>query len=220
MRKLRIFYCHGMGGGEDSRIPAILKAHYASACYADADGGPCSVELFVRTYSFDPDTASAQIKAWVSEIRPDLVIGESLGANHAITITGVPHLYVSPAMNALRVFSRYSWAALVPGVRLYLNRKFKPSRPGRQKLNFRRSIMKRYGDLYRRGLECARKDYSFAFFGLYDHYIKQGIVDIPSWAANYGEYAVYPGSHYMEQEFIDSMLIPKIDEVLGIVRKA
>ena len=84
-----ILYVHGMGGGADSRIPSILKDILGSA-----------IEVVIRTYDFDPEIAHAQISAWADEARPDLVIGESMGATHAIAVKGVPHLFVSPSLNA------------------------------------------------------------------------------------------------------------------------
>lgn len=74
----RIYYFHGMGGGSDSRIPSILKEHL-----------PQGIELYVRTYDFDPEVAHAQAEAWMKELAPDLVIGESLGALHALRVPDV-----------------------------------------------------------------------------------------------------------------------------------
>jgi pimeloyl-ACP methyl ester carboxylesterase len=64
-----VLYIHGMGGGSDSRIPSILSEY---------------ISVVTRTYSFDPDVAAEQISSWVDELKPVLVIGESLGALHAL----------------------------------------------------------------------------------------------------------------------------------------
>ena len=64
---MNILYIHGMGGGADSRIPAILDEALRPA-----------VRVVCRTYSFDPEEAAAQIAAWVEELHPAVVIGESL----------------------------------------------------------------------------------------------------------------------------------------------
>ena len=81
---INILYIHGMGGGGDSRIPSILN----SALYSE------EINVIVRTYDFDPETASEQIRSWVCEIRPALIIGESLGAIHALRIEGIPQLLI------------------------------------------------------------------------------------------------------------------------------
>ena len=73
-----ILYIHGMGGGEDSRIPAFLNDWFG-AMRPD-------IRVVVRTYDFHPDRAAAQIDAWYEELQPALVIGESLGANHALAL--------------------------------------------------------------------------------------------------------------------------------------
>ena len=87
-----------MGGGGDSRIPSILKDNL----------GP-DFEVIIRTYDFDPEIAQGQLAAWAEEVRPDLVIGESMGATHAIALRGNPHLFVSPSLNAPRYFIALAW---------------------------------------------------------------------------------------------------------------
>ena len=73
-----ILYIHGMGGGEDSRIPSILSEWFGMH--------RPDVRVIVRTYDFNPDIAAGQIDAWYDELRPDLVIGESLGSVHALAL--------------------------------------------------------------------------------------------------------------------------------------
>ena len=102
--KKNLLYIHGMGGGGDSRIPSILKEALPQ------------LNVVVRTYDFDPEVAAEQIQSWVSEIRPDLVVGESLGAVQTIRIKGVPHILVSPSLNAPLYLGYLAWLALIPGV--------------------------------------------------------------------------------------------------------
>ena len=91
-----ILYIHGMGGGGDSRIPNHLKTLFP----------PSRVHVVIRTYDFDPEAGRAQIAAWVRDYRPDLVIGESLGAVQALRIQGIPHLFVSPSLGGAAVLYR------------------------------------------------------------------------------------------------------------------
>ncbi len=86
---INVLYIHGMGGGGDSRIPSILNDSLSSM----------GIRVIVRTYDFDPDIAQDQISSWADELKPELVIGESLGAVHAIRIKGVPHILISPELN-------------------------------------------------------------------------------------------------------------------------
>ena len=95
--KINILYIHGMGGGGDSRIPSILRENVNS--YIPKGDGR-RINVVVRTYDFDPEIASAQISSWVDELKPALVMGESLGSVHAIRVKGVPHILVSPSLNA------------------------------------------------------------------------------------------------------------------------
>lgn len=205
-----------MGGGEDSRIPSYLARHYSEHEYQDENLQSVKVDVLVRTYSFDPEEAYASLKQWVSEFKPDLIIGESLGANHAMSLTGVPHLYVSPSMQAPWIMSRYAWASYIPGVVQFLNRFFRPTRPKRQEMDFRGSVVRKYAKVHQRARMNAGKDYCHAFFGEKDHYRKWGVVDVDKWGKEFGTYDMYPGTHYMEEEFLESLLIPKINQVLGI----
>ena len=204
-----------MGGGEDSRIPSILNQHMND--YVNADD--IHIDITVRTYDIDPVIASGQIASWRDELRPQLVIGESLGSLHAILQKGVPHIFVSPAVGASR------WMALasyIPGAPSLMRLLFKP-RPGkRQPLDFSHAVLKHYRGLRERVLDCSPSrggtDYFFAFFGTHDAYRRSGVVSVRSWARHFGadSYTIYAGTHYMEEEYLHTMLIPKILECLGL----
>ena len=136
MRKLSILYIHGMGGGIDSRIPSVLKADLGKSLPEGV-----VADVIVRTYDIDPDIAFAQITSWFNEIRPDLVIGESLGSLHAIRLKGVPHILVSPAIGAARWMSSVS---LIPGIPALMRHIFKPYSPDRQALDCTHQILWHY----------------------------------------------------------------------------
>lgn len=214
MKKFNILYIHGMGGGLDSRIPGVLK-----------DDLPCCLpegieaEVIVRTYDIDPEIAFPQITSWYDEIMPDLVIGESLGSLHAIRLKGVPHILVSPAIGAARWMAT---VAFIPGIPALMRCIFKPYSPERQSLDFTHRILSHYRGIRKQVLDQSPmrggKDYFFAFFGTVDHYRRSGVVSIRKWRKYFGEgsYKVYEGTHFMEDEYLHTMLIPKILEVLGI----
>lgn len=89
-------------------------------------------------------------------------------------------------------------------------------------MDFRPLVMKRYGKVYERACAASRRRLdgynaiSFAFFGNRDHYVKWGVVDMKKWDDRFGSYCIYPGSHFMENEFVYSLLIPKIESVLSL----
>ena len=204
-----ILYVHGMGGGGDSRIPSILKGIL--------DPG---IEVVIRTYDFDPVIARSQISSWVEETCPDLVIGESMGAIHAIAIKGVPHLLVSPSLNAPIFFRILAGLALVPGVTSFFNWYYKPKEGDRQKLNFGRKTLLKWKGVRRESLQNSPlkggKDYFFAFFGSHDQFRRSGVVLIRTWRKYFreGSWTVYEGSHFMEEEYIRSLLVPAILSLL------
>ena len=210
-----ILYIHGMGGGGDSRIPSILKD-----CLADAlpAGFPCKVQVVVRTYDFDPEIAVRQISSWTDELRPALVIGESLGALQALRIRGVPHIFVSPSLNAPLYLGYLSFLTLIPGVTWLLDMIYRPKPGDRQRLHFTFRTLYRYIAHRRAALPGRMRDEGgfFAFFGERDHYRRSGIVSIRTWRKYFGDgtWETYPGTHFMEEEHVLSKLVPKIVTVL------
>ena len=214
MRKINILYIHGMGGGLDSRIPRVLKEDLGDFLPEDIEA-----EVIVRTYDIDPDIAFGQITSWFDEIRPELVIGESLGSLHAIRLKGVPHILVSPAIGAARWMSTVS---LIPGIPTLMRCIFKPYSPDRQSLDFTHKILSHYRGIRKQVLDNSPcrggNDYFFAFFGTADHYRRSGVVSVREWVKYFGPdtYKIYEGTHFMEDEYLHTMLIPKIISVLGL----
>ena len=207
-----ILYIHGMGGGGDSRIPSILR---------DAMDG--QAQIIVRTYDFDPETASGQIESWVREFKPKVGVGESLGSLHALKIKGIHHVLVSPSLNAPLFFSRLAWLALVPGVTLLLDSIYRPKEGDRQPLHFTYRVMRKYAPHRSAALENSIKkgsrDTFHAFFGTRDHYRRSGVVSVRTWKRYFGSdtWEMYEGTHFMEEEFIHEMLVPELRRVLDIV---
>ena len=204
-----ILYVHGMGGGGDSRIPSILKENL----------GP-EYNVVIRTYDFDPEVATSQLASWAVEVHPDLVIGESMGATHAIALRGYPHLFVSPSLNAPRCFVSLAWLTLIPGMTALFDRIYRP-RPGdRQKIHFTRGTLLKWRNIYASAMTnttaAGSNDYFHAFFGTRDHYRRSGIVSIRAWRRLFGDgtWTIYDGTHFMENEYVVSLLIPKIRRIL------
>lgn len=209
MMKTKVLYIHGMGGGGDSRIPAILKSSLMEA------------EVVVRTYDFDPEKAADQIGEWVEELKPSLIVGESLGAIQAIRIKGLPHILVSPSLNAPLYLGNLSFLALIPGVTWLFDRIYKPKKGDRQKLHFTYDVLKKYRQHRKAALanssRSGSKDYFYAFFGTKDHYRRTGVVSIRTWKKYFGDhFEIYEGTHFMEEEHVLTRLVPKILNMLNI----
>ena len=202
-----ILYIHGMGGGSDSRIPSILSE-------------ALPYKVVCRTYSFDPEEATWQITSWVEELKPSLVIGESLGSLHALRINGVPRLLISPALNAPLYLSGLSWLTIIPGVTWIFNRIYRP-RPGdRQPLNFTFRTLRKYGRHRKEAMKASHRnggsDAVHAFIGTRDHYLRTAIVSRRTYKKHFGATCtLYDGTHFTDEEYIRSLVIPKIRELLG-----
>ena len=204
-----ILYVHGMGGGAESRIPSILK---------DILGPEYSI--VIRTYDFDPEVASEQLARWAAEVSPDLVIGESMGAIHAVALRGYPHLFVSPSLNAPVFFRALASLAWIPGVTRFFDWYYHPKPGDRQALHFARKTMLKWPGIRKKALLNTplngSEDYFYAFFGTRDKFRRSGVVLIRTWRKYFGEgsWTVYDGSHFMEEEYIRSLLVPKILSLL------
>lgn len=191
-----------MKGGEDSRIPAILSQYL-----------PENYRVVVRIWDFEPEKGNAQVHAWVKEFKPALVIGESLGSIHALTISNLPILLVSPALNTPLFFHFFAPLVFIPGIRRLFNYIYRPSSDKRQLVDFRYKVLRNWLRFRHEALTVAHLSV-FAFFGTKDHYRRSGIVSIGTFRKYFGNnYSLYEGTHYMEEEYLHSMLIPKIKSI-------
>jgi len=195
-----------MGGGGDSRIPGLLNGIFEGT----------GIRVVVRTYDFDPETGFGQIAGWVRELQPGLVVGESLGAVQAMRVRGIPHLYVSPALGAPDRLYRMAWICRIPGGPALLHRIWRVREGDRQPLRFEYGVLRKYRAHWDEARKAAEGGCHFAFFGTRDHYKKTGVVNVSTWREMFGDtFQEYEGTHFMEEEYIHSMLAPKIREMLG-----
>lgn len=197
-----ILYIHGMGGGGDSRIPGILGEYFSG--------------MKVRTYDFMPEIAIRQIRSWINELHPVMLIGESMGANHALLMhkyfPGLPVVLVSPALNAPAILSSLAFLTLIPGVTRLLDHVYRPRSGDRQQLHFDFKTMRSWRGLRREVMAQAPTVDVFAFFGTADHYRRWGVVSLRGWIKHFGpsSHTVYKGTHFMEEEYVRGILVQKI----------
>ena len=201
-----------MGGGGDSRIPGCLQSLL----------DPQKYQVVIRTYDFDPPIGRSQIEAWVRELSPDLVIGESLGAIQALRVKGIPHLFVSPALGAPAQLVKFAPLARFALGRWYLHHHYPVKEGDRQPLKFRYDVMMRYREHEAAALAAiGPAEYYYAFFGTQDHFMRSGVVQVSLWEKYFGNtYTMYEGTHFMEEEYLKSLLVPKILEVLSFANAA
>lgn len=210
MLMINVLYIHGMGGGGDSRIPSILNEYLSP-----------HATVTVRTYDFDPEIAHAQISSWVDELKPRLIIGESLGAVHAMRIKGIPHLLISPALNAPYFLHVLSWLTCIPGVTFIFDKIYKPREGDRQRLHFTKDVLRKYKDhahaAYANVPSAGSDDIYYAFIGRRDHYRRTGVVSLRAWKKHFGEtFSLYDGTHFTEEVHINALVLPWIYNILNI----
>ena len=237
-----ILYVHGLGGGGDSRIPGILAEHYAARTDAsesvrvicrtyDFDPEKAAEMLQQLVQEVQPDLIIGESLGAAQALRLPYLIPQTPAGDTRDATKPVPHLFVSPSLGGPLWLGRMAFLALIPGIRPLFNYIYKPKHPGdRQVSDFKYSTLKKYRSHNRIALETARKGQEdaagqgdkaqpyFAFFGTKDHYRRSGVVSIPRWEKLFGKesYALYEGTHFMEEEYIDSMVIPRIDALLHL----
>lgn len=202
-----ILYIHGMGGGGDSRIPRLLAEFF----YSRGE----RLNVIVRTYDFDPEKGRKEILSWVDELHPFLVVGESLGSIHAIRIRNIPHILVSPSLDAPKYLYMLAFLTKLPFVSALCGRIWRPKEGNRQRLDFSYGVLRKYKAHLEDALAAAGEGgFYYAFFGTRDHYRRSGVVRIKTWRKLFGDtYRLYDGTHFMEEEYVYSMLAPKIMEI-------
>ena len=90
-----------------------------------------------------------------------------------------------------------------------------PKDGDRQKLDFSYDVLRKYKAHLEDALAAAKEGgFFFAFFGTRDHYRRSGIVRIRTWKKLFGDsYKLYEGTHFMEEEYVYSMLAPMIRKI-------
>ena len=129
---------------------------------------------------------------------------------------GIPHLFVSPSLGAPDVLVRLAWICKVPGGKALLHRIWRVKEGDRQPLRFEYDILKKYAAHWAAAKKAAAEGgYYYAFFGTRDHYRRSGVVKVSLWEEMFGKtYTIYDGTHFMEEEYVYALLIPKIHEIL------
>lgn len=183
------------------------------------DGEPCSLQVICETYDFDPEVATNQIADWVETYHPDLVMAESMGAIHALGIQGVPHIWLSPALNYDRGAELFLPLISLANMMGYTYTKQRGAR--RQKILGDPELVAKFKPMIQSYKEAIlnnpQRDPSYAFFGSKDDFRKTGIVSIKEYQRLYGNsYEVYDGGHCLDVRQIRPKLLPKIVEMLGL----
>lgn len=207
-----ILFIHGMGGGSDSRVPRMLR----ELCP--------EFHVVARTYPFDPEKALPVIREWIDEVKPDLLMSESMGANYALVLgNGIPRLFLSPALGAPEMIGRFCWLSLIPGIPSMWENIFKPREGDRQKMDFSYHTSRHFRNLSRMVKANTEEGYPadgmffHALFGRNDFYRKWSVVRIRQWRIHFGaeSYSMDNDSHFWNEDRIQNILIPKLKEILA-----
>lgn len=208
-----ILFVHGVGGSEDGYEMNYLRE------FLD----PYDVRIIVKGYTFDPEIAKSQILPWVEEFKPDLIIGESLGACYAMLLGGAPHLFISPAINAPGAFYRHRKLSRIDFLRKFYETILDPGKPGRrQKIDCSPATLSHFKNLRKEALEAFRKqspdEHPYAFFGWKDILFYLGFVSPITWRRLFGKgsFSINNCGHVMNREQVRRFLVPKVLDILNL----
>ena len=215
---MNILYLHGMGGGSTSRMPVRLK-QVLSNMHFTKDGEPCKLNVVCKTYNFDPEVATNQIAEWVETYQPALVMSESMGAIHALGIQGVPHIWLSPALNYDRGATFFQPMVSLANMLGFTYTKQRGA--NRQEIRGDYELVAKFKPMIQSYKEAIlsnpQRDPSYAFFGNKDPYRTTDIVSIKEYQRLYGDsYEMFDGGHCLDVRQIRPKLLPKIVEMLGL----
>ena len=215
---MNILFLHGMGGGGTTKMPKKLN-QVLSKMNLTKDGEPCTLHVICETYDFDPEVATRQIGQWVETYQPVMVISESMGAIHALGIQGIPHIYLSPALNYDRgVKMAMPLVAICEKMGIHYH---KQRGRNNQLIHGDTELLARFQPMIQSYKEAIRRnpnpDASYAYFGKKDEFRRAGIVSIKEYKSLFGNsYEVYEGRHVLDVSNAERVLVPKIVEMLGL----
>ena len=215
---MNILFLHGMGGGRTTKMPKKLN-QVLSKMNLTKDGEPCTLRVICETYDFDPDVATRQIGQWVETYQPVMVISESMGAIHALGIQGIPHIYLSPALNYDRgVKMAMPLVAIGEMMGFHYH---KQRGANNQLIHGDTQVLAKFQPMIQSYKEAIRRnpnpDTSYAYFGDRDEFKLAGIVSIKEYESLFGDsYEVYEGGHVLDVKHAKGVLVPKIAEMLGV----
>ena len=218
---MNILFLHGMGGSGGSYIPRCLDKKLSKMHFITKDGEPCDLKVIRKTYNYDPDIATEQISKLVETKHPVLVIGESMGAIHALGIRGIPHIYLSPALNYDRGVDLFLPLAELGSKFGLIYQKQRSTR--RQKIVGDPRLLAKFKPMlegYKQAILDNPRDPSYAYFGKNDPFKVKGIVSVEEYKRLYGDsgdnYEEFEGGHVLDVSRLDDTLVPKIVEMLGL----
>ena len=208
-----ILFIHGVGGSEDSYEVGCLREFLK----------PYGVQIILKGYTFDPAVAKSQIIPWAEEYKPDLIIGESLGACYAMLLGGAPHLFISPAINAPGAFYRHRKLSRIGFMQRFYETILDPGSPAvRQKIDCSPESLSHFHHLREEALEAFRKhspeERPYAFFGRKDILFHLGFVSATTWKQLFGRdsCSINNCGHIMNREEVRTLLLPKVLEILKL----
>ena len=215
---MNILFLHGMGGGQTTWMPKKLNQVLSKMNFTK-DGEPCTLHVICETYDFDPEVATQQIGQWVETYQPVMVISESMGAIHALGIQGIPHIYLSPALNYDRgVKIAMPLVAICEKMGIHYH---KQRGRNNQLIHGDTKLLAKFQPMIESYKEAIRRnphpDTTYAYFGKKDEFRRAGIVSIKEYERLFGSsYETYEGGHVLDVSNAERVLVPKIVEMLGL----
>ena len=187
----KIVYLHGLGSSGATQTADYLRKKLSE------------VEVISPDIPLQPEEALQMLNRLCYEVKPDVIVGTSMGAMYAQQLHGYKKILVNPAFHVSEIMRKNI------GTNKWLN----PRRDGQTEFVIDEELC----DLYQQmeesqfdGITEFDKNHTHAFFGTED-----ALVDgYDEYMRNYSMATHYPGEHRLLQKWVKIYILPCIKELL------
>ncbi|MBO5628413.1 MAG: hypothetical protein J5965_04965 [Aeriscardovia sp.] len=187
----KIVYLHGLGSSGATQTADYLRKKLSE------------VEVISPDIPLQPEEALQMLNRLCYEVKPDVIVGTSMGAMYAQQLHGYKKILVNPAFHVSEIMRK----------NLGKNKWFNPRKDGQTEFIIDEELCDSYQQMEETqfdGITEFDKKYTRAFFGTEDT-----LVDgYDEYMQNYNDAKKYPGEHRLLQKWVKIYILSCIKELL------
>jgi predicted esterase YcpF (UPF0227 family) len=194
-----ILYIHGFASSGNSGTVVMLR----NVLYEK------NIKVVAPDVSMQPKTAIEQLKTLVETLRPDLIIGTSMGAFYAEMLHGIPRILVNPSfhMSKTLVFKN------MLGNQKFLNKR----EDGAETFKVDKQTVAEYKEVEKElfsDLSTEEKERVYGLFGINDKFVNYR----DEFTKHYGKahFILFEGEHQLNDKVLKKTVLPLVSKLLNI----
>ena len=187
----KIVYLHGLGSSGATQTADYLRKKLSE------------VEVISPDIPLQPEEALQMLNRLCYEVKPDVIVGTSMGAMYAQQLHGYKKILVNPAFHVSEIMRKNI------GTNKWLN----PRRDGQTEFVIDEELCDSYQQMEETqfdGITEFDKKHTHAFFGTEDTLVN----GYDEYMRNYSVATHYPGEHRLVQKWVKIYILPCIKELL------